>query len=931
MTRTFPACILLRAFLLAPAVALLAPAGCADDSPAGDGDADDTGIEADAETEADAGPDPLACDPRASPLRLDSAPGDGQAVVGAVTAPSELIGGEGAYGEVGRAWKLANSRAAFIVQGNEGRPIGYTLHGGSLLDADLQRGGAGQDTFRELFPVVGWRLQSIDRITVLCDGNGGRPAVLRLEGVDAASGLIPQIDALSPTPKGFRIVTDYILEPDTTVLRIRTTATNESARTWGDVAFGDLLVFGTTNTMFSPQGGFGPVSGINPSWIATTADPEEPRRNVSYAYATAHGPIDAPISTTGITGGIGRTVVLPRGGVETFERYFSIGGGDVSSAVEPILMLLGTPYAVVTGTVTDAGDPAADVAVVAFPEGAPAGSRMAAGQAITGADGRYRLVVAPGSYDLVAAKIGHTRGRATTGILAAGGTAAVDVTLGPRGAVTMDVNEEGAPTPAKVTFRGIDVEPPEGQIGPVVDEVEPMGAHRVVYTPDGRGTYPIKPGRYRAVVSRGPEYGFVALDVTVPPGGAADVSADILRLVDSSGWIGGDFHVHSMLSVDAGAGICQRVLDAVVEGLDYAASTEHDGFSDYRPCIESLGVQAYFNGMIGDEVSNMGAGGHRNAYPMPYDPADPLRIWGPQYWAGLSAQELNDKLHAEPTNPVVHMAHPRSSDSYTNWVQFDPVTGEAARESPATGYDAMETSNSSNLPFDDIEQLTAESDDEISAMARSGGRRGDVPTFRDYLGFLALGWDMTALGVSDVHGHSGAGYARSYLRLDLDDPRLVTEEMVTTAIRDARVVVSNGIFLRVLAEGDEAMGPREVVPMAGTEVDIYVQAEAVPDVDVSTLHVLANGRPLYLRRDGSRIVAEETAAGGGVLSLPLLPDDAMDEVVRLATEVVHAPSRDTFYHVFVTGIGSMGPLPSSGPFAYTNAVYVDVDGGGFDR
>jgi hypothetical protein len=55
----------------------------------------------------------------------------------------------------------------------------------------------------------------------------------------------------------------------------------------------------------------------------------------------------------------------------------------------------------------------------------------------------------------------------------------------------------------------------------------------------------------------------------------------------------------------------------------------------------------------------------------------------------------------------------------------------------------------------------------------------------------------------------------------------------------------------------------------------------------------------------------------------------LDEIVRLATEIRHHPTRDTYYHVVVHGIGGMGPLPSNEPFAYTNGIYVDVDGGGF--
>jgi hypothetical protein len=117
----------------------------------------------------------------------------------------------------------------------------------------------------------------------------------------------------------------------------------------------------------------------------------------------------------------------------------------------------------------------------------------------------------------------------------------------------------------------------------------------------------------------------------------------------------------------------------------------------------------------------------------------------------------------------------------------------------------------------------------------------------------------------------------------------------------------------------------------GTDVELSVQIEAIPDLDVSYLYVFANGRPLYLRREASGLVAEDTAAGGGTPELALVPGDAVDDVVRLSAEIRHHATADTYYHVLARGVGDMGPLPASSPFAYTNGIFVDVDGGGFVR
>ena len=237
--------------------------------------------------------------------------------------------------------------------------VGYDMYGGSPLD-DLQRGAGepGHDTFRGQFSIVGWKVGGADSVSLLCDGNGGRPAVIRVEGRDQPSLILPPIDALSPRPLNFRIVTDYILEPDTRLLRVRTSSTNEGTRTWSSVAMGDLLLFGSANLMFAPEVGFGDLAAASQSMVLSAADPSFPLRHVSYGFASTHGTLSMPIAEGGATGGIGDTVhTLIAGNTAVYERLFSVGR-DLSGAMEPLLEGLERPYGVVTGRVTDgAGDP----------------------------------------------------------------------------------------------------------------------------------------------------------------------------------------------------------------------------------------------------------------------------------------------------------------------------------------------------------------------------------------------------------------------------------------------------------------------------------------------------------------------------------------------------------------------------------------------
>jgi hypothetical protein len=89
--------------------------------------------------------------------------------------------------------------------------------------------------------------------------------------------------------------------------------------------------------------------------------------------------------------------------------------------------------------------------------------------------------------------------------------------------------------------------------------------------------------------------------------------------------------------------------------------------------------------------------------------------------------------------------------------------------------------------------------------------------------------------------------------------------------------------------------------------------------------VYENGRPLALTPDGSGgFDADGDPPAGAVLTTPIPAAGAP----RLRA-VVHAhPTRDSFYNVVAVG-DSLEPAGHGSAFGYTNAVYVDADGGGF--
>jgi hypothetical protein len=873
--------------------------------------------------------DPYACPMAPALPTLDEPLDASEARAGVVRTEGELIGGEGASGRVGHL-KIYNSRVRFVVQGRvtdagAGRAIGYSLYGGNLIDADRTRpaGQPGQDLFRETFPAFSFRVSTVREVVVACDGSNGRPAAIRVVGVDAPSRILGILDNLA-REQGVRMVTHYILRPGSDVLEVVTEAQSLDGYAIAGGAAGDFLGFGSALTLFNGETGFGDIARASMplTWLAAVSDPGENNRHVSYAVAPAEGPMSVPVVDASGTVGLYNAVTAAKGMPARFTRYFSVGDGDVASAVEPVLRARREPFGVVTGRTT------AGALVYAY-RGAYAVGANARSVARAQMDGAFRMALTPGAYSLVAVDRGLTRGAPVSVTVAADAEATATPTTGVTGTLVLDVavlDAMGARVraPVKVSLRGMDVEAPDGAMGDLEGESEAFGLHRAIYTLNGQDRIAVKPGRYRATVSRGDEYDVALMDVVVPAGAEATLRADLPRVVNTAGMVSVDLHQHTVGSIDAPRSLCNRVLENVAEGLEYAATTDHDNVTDFGPCVRSLGVTQWFNAMRGNEISVVGLG-HFNAYPLTVNPADPFALIGAQYWADLTAQQLFDKVRAEAGGPILHVSHPRSNGfkGYFTSINLDPVTLEG-RVPLTRGWEAIEVNESFGAP----EQYTAESDAMIQSAARRSG--ASVPVLRDYFALVSRGDRVCALGNSDTHGrNNGSGWPHNLVMVGEDRPERVTDAMVAAAIRAQRVLVSNGVVVRILAGGAVHMGAGDVVRATGGMLDVELDVQAAPWVDARSLVLFENGRPLALVSDGrGGYNAQSTIGASGWATALDAQSPGRAGAVRLRATVHLRPARDSHYVALVRG-GSLAPVGAGDAYGYTNPVYVDVDGDGW--
>src|SRR5205085_459589 len=154
-----------------------------------------------------------------------------------ITNPTEFITGPLASGRLGDTM-MANGLARYIIQKPNVRDM-YSVggFGGNIIDAELV-GHEGMDNFLEIQPAI--NIETVINATsldIVNDGADGGAAIVRTCGPDdlldfvnpstviADAGLVFPPDA-DDNDQNVTGCTEYILEPDTTYLKVVTTVFN---------------------------------------------------------------------------------------------------------------------------------------------------------------------------------------------------------------------------------------------------------------------------------------------------------------------------------------------------------------------------------------------------------------------------------------------------------------------------------------------------------------------------------------------------------------------------------------------------------------------------------------------------------------------------------------------------------------------------------
>ncbi len=865
----------------------------------------------------------------------------GKARARRIEDPEDLIRGPLGHSKIDD-FLLENGTARFAIQDVGQREL-YSVgqYGGNLIDAELV-GRPDKDNFLEV--QAGLNIETVinaQSVEIVNDGQDGTAAVIRICGPDDLLDFVNPSSQVVDLGLAFPALADdrdleiegcssYSLAPFKDFVRVDTEVFNNEPSP-GPVPdplpllVGDWLnPSGELDSFTRAPGVNGLVtpsaSGVGPpvaSFLGTLGFyGYDEAAGVDYAFTQV--PLPPPNATTGtfvfVSGVLvvlhSQNVVLTligadpvrfrvaSGGSNTFTRYFGVGDGSPSNAVD----LENEVRAVATGTVQGC------VSVAATPV---AGARVSVGTSLftnsqklashfktrPGACPNFSGSVPPGAYSAVAGLPGHpyegggALPPAKPVNVVAAATSTVNFNLPATGALRVQASDEsGAPIPARVSVVGFDPSPEATVLGPTLpgfgssrqgvlldtSDFLPYGIAAVGYT-DAAGMveFPLEPGvsRYHVYVSRGTEYSLFrsAVPVTISAGSTTVVNAQIARVLDTSGFVSSDFHVHGIRSADSRVSDVHRVQSYSAEGVENVIMTDHHVHTDLRPAIADAGLGGFLTATIGEEITSFDYG-HFNAYPLLIDPDSPHATYsadgstqlsgGSTDWAQAAPPgqdfPIYGALNATPAE-VLGLATAGALSTPDTTIQinhigshFQPLKIDTSLVPPQDLMTDLDRANR-RLPstgavpnlFQHYPALEL-----WNGNARSHQAEFLVQRIGIWMNHLNQGLRTTFIADTDSHTFTdlNSAGARTWTASPTDDPAAIDGADVAAAVVSGRAVGGQGVYVqaRLLATdgsgdvADLALGGDTTMSDSGGNVNLEIRVQSPAWARWDRVEVYAN-------------------------------------------------------------------------------------------
>ena len=891
-------------------------------------------------------------------------------------------------------------------------------------------------------------------LTIINDGSDGQAAILRATGVDDLLDFVNPSSVVADFGFAFpasandndlpvEIQTDYILEPGRNWVRVETTVKNTGAAPFS-VFFGEYIGGSGQVETFQAGYGFGeplvgascPVAAANPcNFIAYGAYGEATGLSYGYVHDV---PGSSSFSTAGVTvpllgaetvlaliGSAAQNFPLAASGNPgdsiTLTRWFVVGDGSVASIVDARNQFQYLGAGRIEGTVLVGGVPAPGIRVSVLGNtsqgpgvglGAPM-TRNVVTQGVTDALGHYSLTVVGGSYNIVAGENGlpYQGGGSSPALnpvtVVPYQTATLDVAIPGTGAIDVAVTDEnGDPIAAKATVVGFDPSPVfnntqtilglisnrTGVLRNTGEDTPPFGVAQVLFIgPDGAsGPVDLEPGSYQVVVSHGPEYSIATANVTVNAGATTPVAVQVARVTDSTGFIGADYHVHSIDSPDSKVTKVERVVSMLAEGVDFFTPSDHESRQNFNPTIASLGASGLISVAVSGEITTFDYG-HFNAWPMTIDPS---KVNGGSVDHGGAAPDGQDfpsfgnysltpaqiiaAAHADPGQDTVQINHIHSFFGMGGNSGLAIDTGLVPPQSAIPPSVRRLDPSVTNFFTDTFDALEIWIESSRSGLASDFFGRN----LGDWFNLMNQGILRTAVADSDTHKRitTQSGGPRTMVASPTDDPGALggIAETLSANVNAGRAFGTNGPIVRITTSaastgqtGGLELGSPTLISTTDGAVDVNFEIQSPIWAEFDRIEVYVNStttRSVASKQSGVGLVSVKSYATTPDFVLDAGTDFTLNTVnvvpsvpgaLRLeanATLSLTGLTQDAWIVALVRGRDGVsrplfpvvpndltsagnttladltdGNLGENGimAMAFTNPLFVDVDGGGW--
>jgi len=866
-------------------------------------------------------------------------------------ATEDGIGGPLAWATAGDVL-LSNEHIRLVLQ-QPGRSLAINPYGGNVIDADVVRrpGEAGQDRFGEvgLFLNAAFTIAP-ESMDIVSDGTSGI-AVVRFEGPAKRSDYINTLTGVEAL-LGFTVPLDPLDVPDWWITLTWRLATGERFATvdvevenreataeplaiaW--MAHGglgeryDLVTGGYTNPQFASAGGLIFASEVLSYGFGPLPWVEEAHGTAAMAGGAIlmeDNNVLALLDWPEVV-----TVVLEPGERHAFDAVFTVAE-DPSTVASTLKSLADNPAVedTVSGTVTvqGSGEPIAGATVAALRPGSDA----SLGATRTDTSGAWSLRIREDPVELVVGLPGWPYDGATDSpkrVSAAAAQEDVDLTLPPTGQLALTVSDgSGAPIPAHVVVLGFDPSPPHPALeASGVDPLPPGVTAMADVGVSGASQMALEPGHYEVLVLRGMEYDAFEAQIDLVAGQTVQVDATLNRVLDTSGWVSGDFHVHGANGPDTSLLDTTRVQNFSAEGVEVLVASDHAYVSDLAPVVAKLGLEDWVKPIPSQEVTTFDYG-HFGVFPLVPDPTQANQ--GAIDWVRMSPAELYAWALAEPREVVVQINHPRAiptpGEMQHHFGVLDLQYGPAG---PYLGPNAMDPVTA-DLPADAV--MFGPGFTAIEVMTWL-----NVQGLSDWFNLLNAGYEITATANSDTHTVrvESSGWPRNFVYVGHDDPAAVDPETFAIAVNTHQLSGSFGPFttLAIESDGGTVASQGEVLSLDTPGVTARVRVQAPSWVPVDTLDIYEGG---FLVLSEPLAMTEVPGAEGGVrweqtVELPMVPAaDTWVVAVAHGSEGLfpYIPfNRTPVEALDEARLAARDVDEPATAFGFTNPVFIDVDGDG---